>query len=54
MTSFAHLIHAMYTSTHTVNWPSLPKECDVDPVCKAVCTLSSTSYKICSDCEPLQ
>ena len=28
-----------YPSTHTVDLPSVPKVCDIDPVCKAVCTL---------------
>lgn len=47
MISLAHVIQAMYTSTHTVNLPPLPIIWDVDPVCKAACTLSSTSYIIC-------
>ncbi len=41
MTKYTHVIHAMFTTTHTVN---LPKICDTDHVCKAACTLSSTNY----------
>jgi len=47
MTNFAHVVHAMYTSTHIVNLPSVPKFCVADPVCKVACTVSGNSYITC-------